>query len=41
MEALSKAIDKLSSGKVPGADGNTSRIIKSGKTGLLEPLHSS
>jgi hypothetical protein len=39
MVELSKAIDMLSSGKAPGADGIPAEVIKSGKAGLLEPLH--
>ena len=36
---LSKAIDKLPSGKSPGKDCIPAEVIKSGKTCLLFPLH--
>lgn len=39
MDALPKAIDRLPSGKSPGKDGIPAEVIKSGKSGLLEPLH--
>lgn len=39
IDELSKAIDMLPSGKSPGMDGIPAEVIKSGKAGLLEPLH--
>ena len=39
LEDLSKAIDALASGKVPGADGIPPGVIKCGKPTLVEPLH--
>lgn len=39
IEELSKAVDKLPSGKATGKDGIPAEIIKSGKSSLLVPLH--
>lgn len=39
IDELSKAIDRLPSGKSPGKDDIPAEVIKSGKTVLLEPLH--
>ena len=39
IEELSKATDKLPSGKAAGKDGIPAEIIKSGKSSLLAPLH--
>ena len=36
---LSKAIDRLPSGKTPGKDGILAEVIKSSKSTLLVPLH--
>ena len=38
VDELSNAIDRLPSGKAPGKDGIPAEVIKSGKSGLLEPL---
>ena len=39
IEELSKAIDRLPSGKGPGKDGILAEVIKSSKSTLLVPLH--
>lgn len=39
IEVLSKAIDRLSSGKAPGKDYIPAKVIKRGKSSLLVPLH--
>ena len=39
MVELSKAIDRLSTGKAPGEDGIPPEVIKSGKDALLQDLH--
>ena len=39
IEELSKAIDRLPSGKAPGKDGILAEVIKSSKSTLLVPLH--
>ena len=39
IEELSKAIDKLPSGKAARKDGIPAKIIESGKSSLLVPLH--
>lgn len=39
IDELSKAIDRLPSGKSPGKDDIPAEVIKSRKTVLLEPLH--
>ena len=39
IEELSKAIDRLHSGKAPGKDGIPAEVIKSSKSTLLVPLH--
>ena len=39
IEELSKAIDKLPSGKAAWKDGIPAEILKSGKSNLLVPLH--
>ena len=39
LEELSKAIDKLPSGKAAGKDGIPAEVLKSGKSSLLVPLH--
>ena len=39
IDELSKAIDRLPSGKTPGKDGILAEVIKSSKSTLLVPLH--
>ena len=39
IDELSKAIDRLPSGKAPGKDGILAEVIKSSKSTLLVPLH--
>ena len=39
INGLSKAIDRLPSGKAPGKDGILAEVIKSSKSTLLVPLY--